>query len=99
MLLPPTCAVGSISSNCSTTPLDTITSFAARPRRLARRLRGAIADRPIAAGKADPIAATASLGVATLTPDDNAQSLIGAADAMLYAAKHAGRNRVIGPAG
>jgi diguanylate cyclase (GGDEF)-like protein len=66
---------------------------------VAERLRSAIADRPIAAGKADPIAVTASLGVATLTPDDNAQSLIGAADAMLYAAKHAGRNRVIGPAG
>jgi diguanylate cyclase (GGDEF)-like protein len=66
---------------------------------VAERLRGAIADRPIAAGKAGPIAVTASLGVATLMPDDNPQSLIGAADAMLYAAKHAGRNRVIGPAG
>jgi diguanylate cyclase (GGDEF)-like protein len=66
-------------------------------RGVAERLRGAIADRPIATGKAEPIAVTASLGVATLTPDDNAQSLIGAADAMLYAAKHAGRNRVVGP--
>lgn len=38
---------------------------------------------------------TISIGVATLRPGDNARSLIGRADACLYAAKRAGRNRVI----
>lgn len=38
---------------------------------------------------------TISIGVATLRKGDNAQSLIGRADACLYAAKRAGRNRVI----
>ena len=39
---------------------------------------------------------TISIGVATMRDGDTAQSLIGRADACLYAAKHAGRNRVIG---
>jgi diguanylate cyclase len=38
---------------------------------------------------------TISIGVAMLRPGDTAQSLIGRADACLYAAKRAGRNRVI----
>ncbi|HWV52589.1 GGDEF domain-containing protein [Pseudorhodoplanes sp.] len=38
---------------------------------------------------------TISIGVAMLRPGDTAQSLIGRADACLYTAKHAGRNRVI----
>lgn len=38
---------------------------------------------------------TISIGVATLRPGDNPQTLIGRADACLYAAKRAGRNRVI----
>jgi diguanylate cyclase len=38
---------------------------------------------------------TISIGVASLREGDTAQSLIGRADACLYAAKHAGRNRVI----
>jgi diguanylate cyclase len=38
---------------------------------------------------------TISVGVATLRPGDTVQSLIGRADACLYAAKRAGRNRVI----
>ncbi len=38
---------------------------------------------------------TISVGVATLREGDTAQSLIGRADSCLYAAKRAGRNRVI----
>jgi diguanylate cyclase len=38
---------------------------------------------------------TISIGVASLRPGDNMQSLIGRADTCLYAAKRAGRNRVI----
>lgn len=38
---------------------------------------------------------TISIGVAALRRGDNAQSLIGRADSCLYAAKRAGRNRVI----
>lgn len=41
---------------------------------------------------------TISIGVASLRDGDTAQSLIGRADACLYAAKHAGRNRVISEA-
>jgi diguanylate cyclase (GGDEF)-like protein len=37
---------------------------------------------------------TISLGVATLTPDMQAEDLYRSADQMLYAAKHSGRNRV-----
>jgi diguanylate cyclase len=39
---------------------------------------------------------TASVGVAAFRPDDTPGSLIERADRCLYAAKHAGRNRVIG---
>lgn len=38
---------------------------------------------------------TISIGVGSLKPEDSAQSLIERADACLYSAKHAGRNRVV----
>lgn len=39
---------------------------------------------------------TISAGVAEMNPDDDAPSLVARADVALYAAKHAGRDRVIG---
>jgi PleD family two-component response regulator len=39
---------------------------------------------------------TASFGVAAATPRDAVTSLVGRADAALYAAKKAGRNQVVG---
>jgi two-component system cell cycle response regulator len=63
---------------------------------VAERLRQRLAAQPFEisdGGQALPI--TASLGVATTTdPMETAQNLLGRADAALYAAKDAGRNRV-----
>jgi two-component system cell cycle response regulator len=62
---------------------------------VARRAIGSVAKGPITAGELS-IAVTASAGVATL-PDDagTAGELFAAADRALYAAKGAGRNRVV----
>jgi diguanylate cyclase (GGDEF)-like protein len=59
---------------------------------VAERLRATIASRGFAfEGQTIPL--TASLGLATATPDDNLASLVDRADAALYAAKEAGRDR------
>jgi diguanylate cyclase (GGDEF)-like protein len=68
---------------------------------LAERLRAALAGRTLALRQPDgselPHRQTASLGVAVLTPEmSGSRELLAAADARLYEAKHAGRNRVSG---
>ena len=56
------------------------------------RLRAAVA------GAASPVPLTASVGYAVLADDEAADDVVRRADAALYAAKDAGRNRVRGPA-
>lgn len=65
---------------------------------VAERLRKAISSLPIETGASDKtISVTISAGVATLVPDEEltAQDLLQRADEALYAAKGAGRNRVM----
>jgi diguanylate cyclase (GGDEF)-like protein len=65
--------------------------------KLAERLRERVADHVFPQGDAQPEGRmTISIGVATC-PDDatDPESLVRAADAALYAAKHAGRDRVV----
>ncbi len=63
---------------------------------VAERLRQRLAAQPFEISGGDQsLPITASLGVATTTdPMETAQNLLGRADAALYAAKDAGRNRV-----
>jgi diguanylate cyclase (GGDEF)-like protein len=51
--------------------------------------------RAAVAGGSDVLPATISIGVACRTPGDDHGSLLQRADQALYAAKHAGRNRVV----
>ena len=60
---------------------------------LAEKLRDAVADDPALAELTSGVV-TASLGVAQLAPGEDADALVGRADAALYAAKEAGRNCV-----
>jgi len=66
---------------------------------LAEQVRAAFAANPVLAGSGDtPVAhvpVTVSVGVATTTGHPNREQLIAAADQALYAAKNAGRNRVV----
>lgn len=62
--------------------------------RIAERMRGAIEESTCAYAGRD-IRVTASFGVAQCRIDDDGESLLARADAMLYRAKAAGRNRVI----
>jgi diguanylate cyclase (GGDEF)-like protein/PAS domain S-box-containing protein len=60
---------------------------------LAVRLCLALADARLAT-PVGSVKATVSIGVASFTPGDNAEALIARADAAMYMAKRAGRNRV-----
>lgn len=62
----------------------------------ADRLRQKIAEQPVLHNGRE-IHVTASLGVAQWQPAENGQALIMRADALLYGAKEAGRNRVYPP--
>lgn len=61
---------------------------------LAERLREGVADHPWSE-LVNGLSVTVSIGVAQLSPGGNPESLLADADARLYQAKHAGRNRVI----
>ncbi|MFA6121533.1 MAG: diguanylate cyclase [Sideroxydans sp.] len=62
----------------------------------AERLRLSIAATPISLDQGLPIKVTVSIGVASLADkQDNLDVMMNKADKALYAAKHAGRNRVI----
>lgn len=60
---------------------------------LAARLCVALADAQLAT-PAGPVNVTVSIGVASFIPGDTAEALIARADAAMYVAKRAGRNRV-----
>jgi diguanylate cyclase (GGDEF)-like protein len=63
--------------------------------RLGERVRGAVAAGPVVAGE-ERIRVTVSVGAAAAgTPAPSADALVAAADAALYAAKDAGRDRVM----
>ena len=64
--------------------------------RFAERLRAAVEAQPFDVDTGAPLRMTVSIGVASWpTHADNAQALVAAADAALYAAKQRGRNRVV----
>ena len=66
----------------------------ARAAEAAERIRAGIAAEPVAAGGV-ALSVTASVGCATLAPgEDGGHALLARADARLYEAKRAGRNRV-----
>jgi diguanylate cyclase (GGDEF)-like protein len=62
--------------------------------RLAERVRSELRTRAILAPDGEPISITASFGVAAFPQVRNEQQLVAAADAALYGAKRAGKDRV-----
>lgn len=70
---------------------------AAEARDVAERVRETVAAAPLR-GAGQAVDLTLSIGVATYrTGDPNLDAMLQRADAALYAAKHGGRNRVVGP--
>jgi GGDEF domain-containing protein/HAMP domain-containing protein len=64
--------------------------------RVAERVRAAVAEAPLVGGLGEEGRVTLSAGVATFPEDGQDQdALLRAADDALYAAKHAGRNRIL----
>ncbi|MEP1932794.1 MAG: diguanylate cyclase [Roseibium sp.] len=63
--------------------------------RVAKRLRVAISEENYDGPNGEVISVTASFGITLLAPDVCAADAINAADTAMYAAKHAGRNKVI----
>jgi len=61
---------------------------------VAERIRAARAERVVLSAEGEPIRVTASFGVAAFPEAATAQALLAAADAALYQAKRAGKNRV-----
>jgi diguanylate cyclase (GGDEF)-like protein len=61
---------------------------------VADRMRGALSEAPLGLSVGVRISLTASFGIAELAPGQSAQQLVSRADAALYAAKAAGKNRV-----
>jgi len=61
---------------------------------VAERIRSAIAERPVV-WEGSEIAITTSIGVVSVTSGEDLSHAIGRADAALYAAKDAGRDRVV----
>ncbi|CTQ53082.1 Diguanylate cyclase YdeH [Roseibium album] len=62
---------------------------------VAERLRKATAQKSYETAKGDQFSVTASFGIAALTPEKSVNDAINSADAAMYAAKHAGRNKVV----
>ena len=66
----------------------------ATARAMAARLNVVVAETPVGRGPDGPASVTVSIGVAALAPGIcEARALLERADAALYAAKRAGRNR------
>ncbi len=63
-------------------------------RMVAERIRTTMASAPLATASGVPISCTISIGVAQAQPEEDLTSLLSRADAALYAAKTAGRDRV-----
>lgn len=61
---------------------------------VAERIRHAIENTKVAAGVDTPLRLTVSIGVASLLPTDDVDTVIARADSALYRAKNAGRNSV-----
>jgi diguanylate cyclase (GGDEF)-like protein len=61
---------------------------------VADRMRGALSEAPLRLSVGVRISLTASFGIAELAPGQSAQQLVSRADAALYSAKAAGKNRV-----